>query len=200
MRKFLSAPERALSADSQLLSDLIYGWGNESWSALNEYLAACISHALQTDGEILECGSGLSTLLVGAAAKYRGARHVALEHNAEWADRVRKQLARFKIDSVTLVCDPLKDYGEFVWYDMSNAPDVHGYTMVICDGPPGTTKGGRYGLVPIMREKLRSGAQILLDDAGRAEEQEIAARWQTEMPATCEFIGKSKPFIKITVE
>ena len=72
MRKFLSSPEQAIASDSNLLQQLIYGWGNESWSALDEYLVGCISHAFETEGNILECGSGLSTLLVGAVAKYRG--------------------------------------------------------------------------------------------------------------------------------
>lgn len=74
---------------------------------------------------------------------------------------------------------PLKDYGDFCWYDapLESMPDS--FSLVICDGPPGATKGGRYGLVPFMRDRLRSGCVILLDDAEREEERTIAARWQS---------------------
>jgi hypothetical protein len=73
------------------------------------------------------------------------------------------------------------------------------FDLVICDGPPGTTKGGRYGLVPIMRERLKPGCAILLDDAGREQERAIADRWKTELGASFEICGSSKPYIKMTI-
>ena len=39
---------------------------------MDEYLAACIQNALVVKGPILECGSGLSSLVVGAIAKQQG--------------------------------------------------------------------------------------------------------------------------------
>jgi len=71
--------------------------------------------------------------------------------------------------------------------------------MVICDGPPGATKGGRYGLVPVMKDRLRTGSFILLDDAAREQEQEIARRWMSELDASIETIGDAKPYISLTL-
>src|SRR6187399_1286181 len=65
--------------DSELLSDLVNGWGN-SWSARHEFLDACLQHTRKADGPILECGSGLSTLLVGALAQKLGKSVWSLEH------------------------------------------------------------------------------------------------------------------------
>ena len=73
------------------------------------------------------------------------------------------------------------------------------FSMVICDGPPGDTRGGRYGLLPIMKEKLSSKCIILLDDADRVSEQEVAARWSKELNIDFESLGSRKPYIKIRV-
>jgi hypothetical protein len=178
---------------------LVYGWGNEDWSALDEYLAACINHTLDLRGPILECGSGLSTILVGAIAKKRGQRHWALEHTPEWASKVERYLNRYKLDSVVLCMVPLKDYGAFCWYDAPLELMPGSFALVICDGPPGSTKGGRYGLVPIMKERLEAGSVILLDDASREQERVIADRWKSELGASLETCGSIKSYIKMEV-
>ena len=75
-------------------------------------------------------------------------------------------------------------YGDFDWYEVTpNLPEE--FSLVVCDGPPGMTRGGRYGLLPVMRERLH-GAEVLLDDASRAEEQKILSVWKTEFGTTYE--------------
>jgi len=192
-------PDACTHSKHPVLADLIYGWGNATWSALEEYLAACIHHAMASRGPILECGSGLSTILLGVIAKKRGQSHWAFEHKPEWATKVQIYLDKYKLDSVVLCLNPLKDYGNFCWYDppLESIPDR--FSLVICDGPPGSTKGGRYGVVPIMLERLEPGCVILLDDAHRTPEIEIAKRWATELDSTFEICGAKKPYIKMTV-
>lgn len=199
-RRFMRNPEACAHPGNPVLIDLIYGWGNESWSALDEYLAACLRQVLSSSENTLECGSGLSTILVGFIAKGRGRSHWALEHSPEWAGRVQRCLTRYGLDSAVVLCtSPLKDYGHFCWYDPPLESMPSRFDVVICDGPPGTTRGGRYGLVPIMKDRLKAGCAILLDDASREEERAIAERWRAELGASSELCGASKPYIKITV-
>ena len=56
-------------------------------------------------------------------------------------------------------------------------PDA--FETIICDGPPGKTRGGRYGLAAIMKAKphLKPGCIILLDDAERQQDHAAAERW-----------------------
>ena len=199
MNRFLKDPDACTEPGNPVVSDLVYGWQNEAWSAHDEYLVACIDHALTSRGPILECGSGLSTILIGAIAKKRGHCHWALEHTPWCASKVQRYLNKYKLDSVVLSVKPLKDFGDFCWYDapLESMPDS--FFLVICDGPPGSTKGGRYGLVPIMRKKLRPGCVILLDDAGREQELTIAKRWEVELGAPFEIIGTNKPYIEMTL-
>src|SRR4029450_11874936 len=65
MRRFLRAPEASVAPRGRVLSELIYGWGNEEWSAMDEYLAACIQNALVAKWSILECWSGVSHAIAG---------------------------------------------------------------------------------------------------------------------------------------
>lgn len=199
MRRFLRHPEACLRPGSPILVDLIYGWGNDAFSAQREYLAGCIEQALTSRGPILECGSGLTTILIGAVATKRRRGYWVLEHAPEWAARVQRCLHTYKLDSVALLAKPLKDYGSFQWYDAALESMPDGFSLVICDGPPGTTKGGRYGLAPVMRERLQPGCVILLDDVGREEERAIASRWETELGASLEIVGSAKPYCKMTV-
>jgi hypothetical protein len=199
MRRFLQNPGACTDPSSPLLAELIRGWGNESWSGLGELLAGCIARAMTARGPILECGSGLSTLLIEAIAKKQGQKHWALENSPEWAARVQKYLRMYQIDSVVLHAMPLKDYGEFCWYEPPLASMPDSFSMVICDGPPGTTKGGRYGLVPVMKERLGRDCVILLDDVSRDDEAAIARRWQAELGTSYSVRGKSKPYAELVV-
>jgi hypothetical protein len=198
MEKFLKNPEAALASECGVLPDLIYGWGSD-WSALDEYLTECLRHALVCNGPILECGSGLTTILVGAIAKTRNNTMWSLEHLPEWGERVTRLIRKYGIDSVQLSVRPLKDYPEFTWYDppLDFMPDR--FTLVICDGPPGGTRGARYGLAAVMNERLNPGCVILLDDAAWETQQKTAARWSEELGGTYETLGSKKPYIRMTL-
>ena len=181
--------------DPDALSELVRGWGNR-WSAQHEYLATCLQHASETDGPILECGSGLSTILIGAVAQVSGTTLLSLEHEPKYAVKVQHYLDKYQLSSVRLCVAPLRTYGDFDWY---SPPDsiADKFSLVICDGPPETTRGGRYGLVPVMRDKLRPDCTILLDDGARIGEQEIAARWSTLLDCVPEILGTEKPYIRL---
>ena len=198
MTRLMKDPAACADPANPIVDDLVYGWGS-NLSAQDEYLRACIDLALNTRGPILECGSGLSTLVIGAIAAKRGEGHWSLEHKPEWAAIVQGHLTSFGLDRVVLAGKALKDYGDFSWFDPALESMPEQFALVICDGPPAATKGGRYGLVPVMRGRLRPGSIILLDDAGREHERAIAGRWQTELGATLETLGSKKPYIKLTV-
>jgi Methyltransferase domain len=179
---------------AEVVAELVAAWGNEGFLALEEYILAVIRHARQTTGPILECGSGLSTLFLGVEAERRGTKVWTLEHHPAWAERVRSELRSAGIAAVEFCQAPLRSYGEFAWYDPPLERMPADFALIVCDGPPGETLGGRYGLLPIMRSRLRSGCVILLDDYERADEQATAARWVAETGAALETYGTQKPY------
>jgi hypothetical protein len=177
-----------------VVGELVASWANEGFSAFSEYIFAIIRHARTTQGPILECGSGLSTLLLGWEASRRGGKVWTLEHHPAWAERMRGELTGQAITSVELCSAPLRDYGSFAWYDPPLERMPTAFSLVVCDGPPGETLGGRYGLLPVLRPRLASGCVILLDDYERADEQATASRWVQETGATLEKCGDVKPY------
>jgi hypothetical protein len=182
-------------AERTLLEDLVYGWGNESFSAGPEYLRRAMQLVAGAGGPVLECGSGLSTLLTGIVAHRTGVTVWSLEHSADWHAWVGSELERHRIGGVELLYAPLRDYGEFSWYDPPPDRLPGGIRAVLCDGPPGTTPGGRYGLLPVLRPLLAPGCVVLLDDADRDGEREALRRWTEEAGAEVTFDdGGGKPF------
>ena len=197
MGRFLEDPGALGVPTAPLLTELIRSWGNAAWSAREGFLAACVSHALAARGPILECGSGLSTLLVGAIAQRRGLAHWVLEHDPAWAGRARAELEALGLDSVVLCREPLRDYGDFCWYDPPLAAMPRDFALVVCDGPPGRTRGGRFGLVPVMGGRFRPGCVILLDDAHREPERLIAGAWAAALGAALALMGPGRPYLRL---
>lgn len=136
------------------LADLVDGWGNK-WSAQIELLEACISMGKAATGPVLEFGSGLTTLVLGLVAKHGV---IALEHSKFWGSYTEEHLKKYGIEAEVRYA-PLKDHGDFEWYDGGELPKP---ALVVCDGPPRKTKGGRSGLLSMM--DLIEGAAVVFDD------------------------------------
>ena len=185
------------SLSDELLSRLRFGWGNEGWCASEDFLRGCIEEALHCDGAILECGSGLTTLVVGIIAEHRGIPFVSLEHSPDWCQRTSSAAASLSIQGICIEHSPLRDYGDYCWYEFD--PTSHQrFSLVVCDGPPGQTYGGRYGLLPVAQSALADRCAILLDDAVRPGEQAVARRWQREASLRCETLGRNTPYFRLS--
>jgi Methyltransferase domain len=173
-RKLSGAVDRIRKGDTSLpvLNALLEGWNNSGFASRPEYLSRIAELARERES-FLECGSGASTILLAAM----GVKVTSLEHVPAWHSHVNKSIAKLNLKA-DLRLTRLRNYGEFDWYDV---PDLQpGYSAVICDGPPDTTLGGRYGLLPVARTALQTDCVILLDDTIRAGERQIAARWCSE--------------------
>jgi hypothetical protein len=195
MRQFLQHLDSAeISLD--LLHDLVHGWNNP-WSAQEEYIQAFLRSARSAPGPILECGSGLSTILLGAVAQRTGNRVWCLEHDRDWSLKLRRSLDRYLIGSVEICLSAIVDYGSYSWYAPPLGELPNDFALAVCDGPPGTTPGGRYGFLPVMGSRCRPGCEILLDDANRLSEQEVLERWARELGTSFAIEGEVKPYGRI---
>jgi len=83
------------------LDRIVYGWGNSNWSADSEYLRTCAERAIAVNGQVLECGSGISTIVMAAASAQTNVNIIALEHESEWVDRVNAALHQFGLSHTT---------------------------------------------------------------------------------------------------
>lgn len=188
LAEILQLPPGGIPSRTQL-ERLRDAWANQGYSANLAYLEEVCRQAATTRGPVLECGSGLTTLVLGALASRRGVQVVSLEHIEVWQELVSLSLKRNRMESQVLF-SPLVDYGEYDWYGgIDTLPD--GISLVICDGPPGITRGGRYGLVAV-KGKLHGDVVILLDDADRPGEAASLRRWESELGLFTNLVERSE--------
>jgi predicted O-methyltransferase YrrM len=140
--------------------------------------------------QVLELGSGLSTLLIAHAFRRAGGgRVLSLDDDARWAAQTTATLRREGLDGFAEVrVAPLKDViagGRTApWYDLSSVGPADRFDLVIVDGPP-AWKGDRLARLPALyelRKHLGENGVLVLDDAGRGGEAEIARQWQRDFP------------------
>lgn len=137
---------------------------------------------------VVECGSGVSTLVAAYALELvgNGGRVVALEDGEQWVERTRGFLSDHNLEERAEVrLAPITEVdvrGEArPWYDLAAVSDLDGIGVLLVDGPVGSLAPmSRYPAVPVLREKMAPGAVVLLDDVGRQEEDRIAHRWAEE--------------------
>jgi hypothetical protein len=175
---------RDLCARLQLNAGIPY---SEHWSAAADFLGLIVDEVISIKPEtILECGSGVSTLMLAAACRESGqGRVLSLEHQQEYASDLRDIVASYGLQEFAMVIDaPLVDAHvngrDYQWYSLDNLVECD-IDMMVIDGPPGRLqKNSRYPALPVLRGRMTSACSIFLDDAGREDEQEIARRWQSE--------------------
>lgn len=165
---------------------LLGGWAMDPSGMLGTMrLAADLKPSL-----IVECGSGTSTLWLCELLERHGhGSVVSLEHEPIYADATRNALRESGLEHrADIRHTPLEDrrIGDesFQWYSASSSDFEKGaIDLLLVDGPPG--KSGhlaRYPALPLLVDALADGAHIVLDDAGRPDEQESTARWLAEFP------------------
>jgi predicted O-methyltransferase YrrM len=114
--------------------DLAEAWKyiNNPFGAPVNVLKIAIGLARTSVGDVLEVGTGLSTILLAAACPDR--RVWAIEHNPKHADKLRDMVRQSGVKNVVLVTAPIKHD----WYDLSEDwhvfPGKFGFAFV--DGPP----------------------------------------------------------------
>lgn len=200
---------RAGRIASSLVADIHAAWGNTSWSADASFVTEMAERTLASAGPFLDCGSGLSTIVVGAIAEERGARVWSLEQDSAWHEHVRAALVAHKILSVDLRHASLSIQGDYAWFDIDPRRLPRWFAHVYCDGPsvlPDEWPEPQYsnwrgGVVPILRSLGIGFDEILLDDAEDPRCPILRERWaahgiRTEIVSTATgpfVIGRSNP-------
>lgn len=191
---YIDGSERSI----KLMNRLIYGWGNPDWSADAHYLVECAQQVNKKLSNVLECGSGLSSLVLASVAANAKQTIFALEHNDNWATNVRDVAIDFGLSNLKIIHAPLMSYDDFDWYDITGN-EFSDIGLVVCDGPPGNTRGGRVGLLPVIKDVLQASCIILLDDCQRPQELEVIKQWSSLCQFDYILIGHDKKFARITL-
>jgi predicted O-methyltransferase YrrM len=170
------------------------------WAASPDFLGILARHVMQARPKvILECGSGVSTVVLARTCELNGIGRVySLEHQANFTERTRSELHRHGLSGHGEILDaPLTrhtlDGREWSWYGLQALPPIQ-IDMLVIDGPPETTGPlARYPAGPLLFPHLTPGASVFVDDAHRQDEKEAVARWVREHPdLTCTCVPSEK--------
>ena len=128
---------------------------------------------------IVECGSGISTIIIALAIGKRPITFISLEESEHWLGITRKALQEFGLlDRVRLIhsaLTPIEVNGKKTEAHDDSAVANHQVDVLLVDAPP--ARVGRMGVLPRMAKHLRPGALVLLDDAARDGEEECVQTW-----------------------
>jgi hypothetical protein len=154
-RQFAAAMQQLAATPSDasmigVLQQLGRAWGEDGYRAVGGYLEEVAHWAANASGPVLEIGSGLTTMLLGTLASRSGQEVWTLEHHPEYFRNTEAKLKRYNLTNVHLTFAPLRDYGDYCWYDPPLDILPRDFGLVIADGPPGDVKGGRFGLLPVL--------------------------------------------------
>lgn len=136
---------------------------------------------------VMECSSGVSTLVVARCLQINGEGHVfSLEHDTAYAGRTRKLLDKYGLAEWATVLDaPLATtHTETPWYREESIPqNLEPIDMLIVDGPPAAVAPlARFPALPRLYCRMAKTALIVMDDADRDDETEIVKRWLQMFP------------------
>lgn len=159
------------------------------WHASPDFLLQIADYALDKKPEIVvECGSGVSTIILARCMEMNGKGHVySLEHLLEYAQKNRDNLNRHGLSEwATIDHAPFREYelkGErWPYYSIEPLNGIH-IDMLVIDGPPRDTRRlARFPAGPLLFHRLNPGGAIFLDDANRSDEREILTCWTEEYP------------------
>jgi predicted O-methyltransferase YrrM len=139
---------------------------------------------------ILDCGSGLSTVVMARCLQQLGGGMVvSLDHDPHYAAKTRAMLDELGLsDHVRVIDAPLREQTagsrKGLWYglDQNSLPET--LDLIVVDGPPMPLAGdeGRYAAGPVAIPRLSPNGMVILDDTGRPGEQAVLKRWAEEFP------------------
>lgn len=161
------------------------------WAASPDVLLVLARHIRVARPEtIVECGSGVSTIVQAQALRLNGRGHVySLDHDPAFAAQTREALAGFGLSEWATVLDaPLTQVEasgqDWRWYAIDRLPASLSIDLLFVDGPPVETPDSlsRYPAGPLLFPRLGSDASVFLDDADRPGEQSVLRRWAEEFP------------------
>jgi predicted O-methyltransferase YrrM len=153
---------------------------------------------IQRARTVVECGSGVSTLVLARHFRITGDGHVyALEHDRWWYELMQEWLLERNLaDYATVIYAPLErvevDRGTFTWYSLAAAKpvlDLSRIQLLLVDGPPGVVGSlARYPALPLLRSRLAPSSVVVLDDAQRPDEQRIGRLWEEQLARRAELV------------
>lgn len=158
-------------------------------SELAEHLVSIIEHTKPK--QIIECGSGLSTVIMAYALQKNGSgRVIALENNPRFANKTFHWLAEHDLRKwadirhapITRVRNPW-DKMDYPWYDVPDDLSSKKFDFLLVDGPEHhVCHMARWPAIFVLGSMLEYDCTIVCDDTNRKHEAAMIEHWLEQVP------------------
>lgn len=195
--------KHSMNEDAALQSLLgLPGKSHLPWSEFSitpDALQRFVSYIAFADAKnVVECGAGVSTVVMARHFKTRGYGHLySVEGDADWIKYVSSLVKQDGNEEfVTFIHAPLKTHTvgnrEQLWYDRETVLNaLQGVTIegALVDGPQGN-KGRftRHAFVPFLSQQFSESIFIMLDDGHREDERQIAREWGQALSVEAKYV------------
>jgi Methyltransferase domain len=161
-----------------------------TWAVEPDFLRLVAAELSRDPRDVVELGSGASTVLMAAVRRQRGGPPViSVDHDPAFAERTRAALAlaglqeHAEIHVATLKTTAVGGH-ELIWYDREVLEHVlpSQIDLLIVDGPPVTSQRSRWPAVEVLSKRFTDRCAVLLDDGRRRDETATAMRWAHHHP------------------
>lgn len=140
---------------------------------------------------IIECGSGLSTLVMAYALEKNGfGSIVSMENNPRFANQTNDWLHRhglakwadIRFAPITRVKNPW-DQMDYPWYEVPDSVNHQRFDFMFVDGPEGhICHMARWPAIFVLRNQLEFDCTIVCDDTNRKQEEAMVKHWVENVP------------------
>ena len=185
----------------ELTGKLFAAWGDTLTEERLAYVQQCLNEAVHASGPILQCGSGLLSILIGMICQHSDRPEKRLwvfEHDPHWGALARAWLKDRGIKHAHIISAPAEHFDGYVWYvlDPSRLPD--NFALVLSEANsalPGSTRG----VVTRMTKYLGNRCVILGRNARRPKDLKYLADWAKSQGAPFILQEGPKPYLKIAL-
>lgn len=178
--------QEALSELKRIFPDLAFFPPTRGWAGSPDFLLKIVELVVSESPKyVIEFGSGVSSVVLGAAMKkFSQGKVESFDHEETFSKKTNRFLQVNSLQNIVNInYSPLMDYrfddNNWNWYDKLQIDKIEAnIDLLVIDGPPRfLQEESRFLALPILFDRLSKKSTIILDDANRENEKQVVESW-----------------------
>jgi predicted O-methyltransferase YrrM len=178
--------QEALHEIKRIFPDLTFFPPSRGWAGSPDFLLKLVELVVTGSPKyIVEFGSGVSSIVLGAAMKkFSQGKVDSFDHHQDFSNNTNRIIEVNGLNDVVRInYSPLEKYifheHEWQWYDRIKVDNIESnIDLLIIDGPPRSIqKRSRFLALPILFDRLAETSVVVIDDSNREDEKEVIEEW-----------------------
>lgn len=178
--------QEALNEIKRIFPDLTFFPPTRGWAGSPDFLLKLVELIVSESPKyVVEIGSGVSSIVLGAAMKkFSQGKVDSFDHEEAFGIKTKRFLEVNGVQNVVNInYSRLMPYSfnenNWLWYDKLQIDKIEsGIDLLVVDGPPRfIQEKSRFLALPILFDRLSKKSAIVLDDANRENEKHVIEDW-----------------------